>query len=71
MIWVSWRQHRSQAMVGLGVLCALAVYGLVLGLQMRTSFSNNNLATCLARSLGGIIESCCTLRRNRCGRCIG
>ena len=52
MIWVSWRQHRSQAMVGLGVLCALAVYGLVLGLQMRTSFSNNNLATCLARSLG-------------------
>ena len=52
MIWVSWRQHRSQAIVGLGVLCALAVYGLVLGLQMRTSFSNNNLATCLAHSLG-------------------
>jgi hypothetical protein len=52
MIWVSWRQHRSQAMVGLGLLCALAVYGLVLGLQMRTSFSNNNLASCLAHSLG-------------------
>jgi hypothetical protein len=52
MIWVSWRQHRSQAMVGLGLLGALAVYGLVLGLQMRTSFSNNNLATCLAHNLG-------------------
>jgi hypothetical protein len=52
MIWVSWRQHRSQAIVGLGLLCALAVYGLVLGLQMRTSFSHNNLATCLAHSLG-------------------
>ena len=52
MIWVSWRQHRSQAITGLGLLCALAVYGLVLGLQMRTSFSHNNLATCLAHSLG-------------------
>jgi hypothetical protein len=52
MIWVSWRQHRSQAVVGLGILCALAVYGLVLGLQMRSSFSHNNLATCLAHSLG-------------------
>jgi len=52
MIWVSWRQHRSQAITGLGLLCALAVYGLVLGLQMRNSFDQNNLATCLAHSLG-------------------
>jgi len=52
MIWVSWRQHRSQAITGLGLLCALAVYGLVLGLQMRSSFSHNSLATCLAHSLG-------------------
>jgi ABC-type transport system involved in multi-copper enzyme maturation permease subunit len=52
MIWVSWRQHRSQATVGLAILCALAVYGLVLGLEMRSSFSHNNLATCLAHSLG-------------------
>ena len=52
MIWVRWRQHRSQAITGLGVLCALAVYAIVLGLQMRTSFSQNNLATCLAQSLG-------------------
>ena len=52
MIWVSWRQRRSQAITGLGLLCALAVYGLVLGLQMRNSFSQNNLATCLAHSLG-------------------
>ena len=52
MIWVSWRQHRSQAITGLGLLCALAVYAIVLGLQMRTSFSQNDLATCLAQSLG-------------------
>jgi ABC-type transport system involved in multi-copper enzyme maturation permease subunit len=52
MIWVSWRQHRSQAIVGLGLICAFAVYGLVLGLQMRSSFSSNNLAACLAHSQG-------------------
>lgn len=52
MIWVSWRQHRSQAITGLGLLCALAVYGIVLGLEMRNSFSQNHLATCLAHSLG-------------------
>jgi ABC-type transport system involved in multi-copper enzyme maturation permease subunit len=52
MIWVSWRQHRSQAVTGLVLLCALAVYGLVLGLEMRTSYGNNNLATCLAHSQG-------------------
>jgi ABC-type transport system involved in multi-copper enzyme maturation permease subunit len=52
MIWVSWRQHRSQAIVGLGLLCALAVYAIVLGLEMRTSFSQNNLAACLVHSLG-------------------
>jgi ABC-type transport system involved in multi-copper enzyme maturation permease subunit len=61
MIWVSWRQHRSQAITGLGLLCALAVYALVLGLAMRNSFSQNNLATCLAHSLGaGCINSVAT-----------
>jgi hypothetical protein len=52
MIWVSWRQHRSQAITGLGLLGALAVYAIVLGLEMRNSFSKNNLATCLAHSQG-------------------
>jgi ABC-type transport system involved in multi-copper enzyme maturation permease subunit len=52
MIWVSWRQSRSQAITGLGLLCALAVYALVLGLQMRSSFTQNNLAACLVHSLG-------------------
>jgi ABC-type transport system involved in multi-copper enzyme maturation permease subunit len=52
MIWVSWRQRRSQAITGLGLLCALAVYAIVLGAEMRNSFSHNYLATCLAHSLG-------------------
>jgi ABC-type transport system involved in multi-copper enzyme maturation permease subunit len=67
MIWVSWRQHRSQAIVGLGILCALAVYGLVLGLQMRSSFSNNNLATCLAHSLGASCPNSVATFDNRFG----
>ena len=61
MIWVSWRQHRSQAITSLGLLCALAVYAIVLGLSMRNSFSQNNLATCLAHSQGaGCMNSVAT-----------
>jgi ABC-type transport system involved in multi-copper enzyme maturation permease subunit len=52
MIWVSWRQHRSEAIACFGLLCALAVYAAVLGLSMRSSFGQNDLATCLARSQG-------------------
>ena len=29
MIWVSWRQHRSQGIACLGLLAALAVYAIV------------------------------------------
>ena len=67
MIWVSWRQHRSQAITGLGLLCALAVYAIVLGLQMRTSFSQNDLATCLAQSLGRGCENSVVTFDNRFG----
>ena len=52
MIWVSWRQHRSQAVACLGVLAALAVYAILLGGAMRTAFSHDDLAACLARSQG-------------------
>jgi ABC-type transport system involved in multi-copper enzyme maturation permease subunit len=52
MIWVSWRQHRGQAIACLGVLAALAVYAIVLGTSMRTAFSHDDLASCIARSQG-------------------
>jgi hypothetical protein len=52
MIWVSWRQHRGEAIACLGLLCALAVYAALLGLSMRSSFGHDDLATCLARSQG-------------------
>ena len=52
MIWVTWRQHRSQAMACLAVLAALAVYAVIEGTSMRTAFSNGDLAPCLAHSQG-------------------
>ncbi len=52
MIWVSWRQHRSQAIACLAMLAALAVYAIMESTSMRTAFSNNDLAACLARSQG-------------------
>lgn len=52
MTWVTWRQHRAQAITCLGVLCALTVYAIVLGTSMRTAFSHDGLAACLARSQG-------------------
>ena len=52
MIWVSWRQHRGQAIACLALLVALAVYAIVLGTSMRTAFSHDGLAACLARSQG-------------------
>jgi hypothetical protein len=52
MIWVSWRQHRSEAFACLGVLAGLAIYAIVVGTSMRTAFGQDGLAACLARSQG-------------------
>ena len=52
MIWVSWRQHRGQAVACLALLAALAVYAVIESTSMRTAFSNDHLAACLARSPG-------------------
>ena len=52
MIWASWRQHRGQAIACLALLVVLAVYAIVLGTSMRSAFSHDALAGCLARSQG-------------------
>jgi ABC-type transport system involved in multi-copper enzyme maturation permease subunit len=57
MTWVSWRQHRSQAIACLGVLAALAIYAIVLGTSMRTAFSNDGLPACLARIQGNSCQN--------------
>src|SRR5258708_15763929 len=50
MIWVSWRQHRSQAITCLGLLGILAVFAIVVSSSMRTAFSHDQLAGCLAHN---------------------
>jgi len=52
MIWVSWRQHRGQAIACLGLLVALTVYAVIESTSMRSAFSHDDLAACLARSQG-------------------
>jgi len=52
MTWVTWRQHRTEAIVGLCLLAALAAYAILLGTSMRTAFTHDNLAACIARSQG-------------------
>jgi ABC-type transport system involved in multi-copper enzyme maturation permease subunit len=52
MIWVSWRQHRSQAVACAAVLAGLAVYAIVLGGSMRTAFGHDGLTACLSHSQG-------------------
>jgi ABC-type transport system involved in multi-copper enzyme maturation permease subunit len=52
MIWVSWRQHRSQAIACLALLAALTVYAFIESTSMRSAFSNDGLAACLAHSQG-------------------
>jgi hypothetical protein len=52
MIWVTWRQHRPQALTALGVLAFMAVYMLGFGLWLRSTFRSDAIGTCLARSGG-------------------
>jgi hypothetical protein len=50
MIWVSWRQHRSQAIACLGLLGLIAVFAIAVSSSMRTAFSHDQLAGCLAHN---------------------
>ena len=52
MIWVTWRQHRTQALICLGLFCAISIFAVALGTWMRATFSTDGLGTCLARSGG-------------------
>jgi hypothetical protein len=52
MIWVTWRQHRVQALMMLGVFAFIAIYALLLGLWLRAAFNSDGLGSCLAHSGG-------------------
>jgi ABC-type transport system involved in multi-copper enzyme maturation permease subunit len=58
MIWVTWRQFRTQALLALGLLAAFAVAVLVTGLHLRDVYS----------SLGG---GHCSTARNDCAALSG
>jgi ABC-type transport system involved in multi-copper enzyme maturation permease subunit len=67
MIWVSWRQHRGQAISCLAVLAALAVYAILLGTSMRTAFGHDALTACLAHSQGTVCPAAVHAFTNRFG----
>jgi len=52
MVWVTWRQQRTQAFSCLVVLAALAILAIVVGIWMRSTFGHDGLSACLARSGG-------------------
>jgi hypothetical protein len=52
MIWVTWRQHRTQALLCLGLFGVIAVAAVALGAWIRARFSADGLGTCLASSGG-------------------
>jgi hypothetical protein len=67
MIWLTWRQHRKQALYTLIALAALAALMLPTGLAMHDAFTNSGLATCLnklgtAQLIHGGADDCHTLR---------
>jgi ABC-type transport system involved in multi-copper enzyme maturation permease subunit len=71
MIWVSWRQHRSQAIACLALLAALAGYAIIESTSMRSAFSSDGLAgSCLARSQGLACEGGITTFMNEFGSAV-
>ena len=71
MIWVAWRQFRTQALVTLGLLAAFAALVIVTGVHLRDTYDAAGGASCGARGDCPIAE----LRRRwrtildqRCGR---
>ena len=47
MAWVTWRQHRSQAVGALGLLVALAATAILTHLPIASTFNHDSLSACL------------------------
>src|SRR5258708_8247636 len=50
MIWVAWRQNRTESFVILGVLVLSGIFLLVTGLNMAHDFQQSGLSDCLAHN---------------------
>jgi hypothetical protein len=57
VIWYTWRQHRIEGLLTLGVLAVGCVYLLITGLAMTRTFQQSGLATCLAQHPQSIGDS--------------
>lgn len=57
MIWLTWRQHRKQALYTLIGLAALAALMVPTGLAMHHAFTSSGLAACLAKQGKGLFTS--------------
>lgn len=68
MIWVTWRQHRAQAIACLVLFGLLAILAIVAGIQTRTAFDDDGLPGCLARSGGAGCPAVITSFVNRFAR---
>ena len=50
MIWVTWRQNRTEGFVVLGVLVLSSIFLLITGLNMAHDFQQSGLSACLAHN---------------------
>jgi ABC-2 family transporter protein len=50
MVWLTWRQHRAEALGSLLVLAAVAAILLALGAPMRSAYTHDGLAACIAHN---------------------
>jgi hypothetical protein len=57
MIWLTWRQFRTQAAVACGALVVLAVVMLVTGLHLRHLYDTSGIATCNTHGDCGTLDS--------------
>jgi ABC-type transport system involved in multi-copper enzyme maturation permease subunit len=56
MIWMAWRQFRAQALVAFGALAALAIYTVVLGFQIRHSYSGDLAGCKVSGNCSGVLS---------------
>jgi hypothetical protein len=58
MIWLTWRQHRSEGLVTLGALAVGGVFLLITGLSITHSIQDSGLSACLASHPNDTSSAC-------------
>jgi hypothetical protein len=60
MVWLTWRQHRIEALITLGVLALSGAFLLLTGLAMAHDLQQSGLGTCLAHPSSLTSSSACS-----------